>query len=132
MDPQTRFSSSFLDDPTNPTPTPSDTPQNNLIVATNTDTEKRFSDHFAVPELELHPHDEQFDFASNLQTHDSVSSLTNIGLTSSSPTEAVDASESTQTAPISSGSWETFEDKSAQKVGYTICCESISQDIACW
>ena len=95
------------------TPTQSDTPQNTLAVSNGTDVEKRFSDHFADNELDLHPHDEQFDFASNLQTHDSVSSLNDL-----LPSESTAGGEEggTVQSPVHlSGSWETFDEK-GQKV----------------
>ena len=116
MDPQSCFSGGFQDESLvaahNP-PFQSGTQNSN-----GNDVEKRFSDHFADDEYELHPHEDQFDFASNLQTHDSFSSLDNVGL--DSHLEAVDESN----AALLSKSWETFE-HSGQKVGCTFVTEKV-------
>jgi len=65
------------------------------------DPQKRFSDHFADAELEAHPHDEEFDFGSNLQTHDSVSSLNELGSDQGN-------GDTSETTALVAGPWETF------------------------
>ena len=132
---EARFSSSFLDEldvTASAAPAQSGTPQNTLAVSNGTDVEKRFSDHFTDAELDLHPHDEQFDFASNLQTHDSVSSLNDLV-----PHESTASAEEggVKQSPVHlSGSWETF-DENGQKVNAfvqaTVQCTGCTLYYAC-
>ena len=104
-----RFSGSFLDESECSVPNQlstqlgsSCTPSVQCDEPSGNDVEKRFSDHFADTELDIHPHDEKFDFESNLQTHDSLSSL---NVTSCSD-EAIMLESTNQTTVTS---WETFE-----------------------
>lgn len=126
MEPQ-KFSTSFLDELTvseppstdiDTTAQPDATAQQTLSVANDDGIEKRFSDHFTDAELDIHPHDSGFDFASNLQTHDSISSLNDLELTSDpvsdAPSHDVATDGGTDEHPtvsaMMSGSWETFDE----------------------
>ncbi len=115
MDSQEHFSGSFLDECSKSEQSSSvqlGSPRAHLASCKDDDVEKRFSDHFTDAELDLHPHDDKFDFVSNLQTHDSLSSL---DLTYRSDEVATVKNTNQATAC----SWETFED-SGQKVSHSM------------
>lgn len=81
--------------------------------------EKRFSDHFADVELD-HPHDDGYDFESNLQTTDSLSSL--------SVKSSFDDVVAVVTDQLTESSWETFEEN-GQKVSCSVSYKNkVEQD----
>ena len=133
MESQTRFSTNFLDElnvvqppSTNVDTTvqPDATTQQTLSVANDDGIEKRFSDHFADTELDIHPHDSGFDFASNLQTHDSISSLNDVGLTADPMTDSPSHEVATEEVSAQmSGSWETFDENGKQ-----VCVRYVGTD----